>query len=159
MQVQGHLTLRMVSRKKRRQADRRGSRRERARGRLFWKLLVETRFTCYRPNCAQMPTGPYRAASLRHCSKPDCRSPPLITSTASPKKCCNSWSISFDTPKSWRFDTEIGCFLFSAFFIACFSAECTRPTKSLAKYYQDLQLWPHFFPNRSGIRLFGSANQ
>ena len=107
--------------------------------------------------------GWYRAASHRHCSRPDSRSDPRVASSASPwvleiKKCCNFWSF-FDTPRSWRFDTEIGCFLFSACFIVCFSAECTRPTKSLAKYDQVLQLGLLFFPNRSGIRRFGSTNR
>ena len=49
--------------------------------------------------------GPYSAAGHRHCSRPDSRSAPRITSRASPsvlemKKCCNSWPISFVTPNS-----------------------------------------------------------
>ena len=109
--------------------------------------------------------GSYRAANLHHCSKPGTRSAPRTTSIASPsvpeiKKCCNSSSISFVTPKScWRCVTAIGSFLFSAVFIACFSTACTTPTKSLAKYDHVLQLGPLFFPNRSGIKLFGSTNR
>ena len=49
--------------------------------------------------------GSYKAASLRHCSKPGSRSVPRTISRASPsvleiKKCCNSWSISFVTLNS-----------------------------------------------------------
>ena len=109
--------------------------------------------------------GSYRAASRRHCSRPGSRSAPRTVSRASPsvleiKKCCSSWSISFVTPKlCWRFVTAIGIFLFSAVFIACFSTPCTIPTKSLARYDQVLQLGPFFFPNRSGIKVFGSTNR
>ena len=109
--------------------------------------------------------GSYKATSLRQCSKPGSRSAPRTTSTASRsvlaiKKCCNYWSISFVTPKScWTFVTAIGSFLFSAFFIACLSPACTTPTKSLANCDQVLQLGPFFFPNRSGIKLFGSTNR
>ena len=53
----------------------------------------------------------------------------------------------------------IGIFLFSAVFIACFNTTCTMPTKSLAKYDLVLQLGPFFFPNRSGIKVFGSTNR
>ena len=52
-----------------------------------------------------------------------------------------------------------GCFWFSALFIACFSAACTTPTKSRARYDQVLQLGPFFFPNWSGIKVFGSNNR
>ena len=48
---------------------------------------------------------------------------------------------------------------FPAAFIACFSATCTTPMKSLARYDQVLQLGPFFFPNQSGIEVFGSANR
>ena len=51
------------------------------------------------------------------------------------------------------------CFLFSAIFIACFSVVRTTPTKSRTKYDQVLQLGPFFFPNRFGIKLFGSTNR
>ena len=51
-------------------------------------------------------------ASFGHSSGPGSRSAPRDTSRASPsvletKKCCNSWSASVVTPKSWRFDSEI----------------------------------------------------
>ena len=71
--------------------------------------------------------GSYKAASLRHCFKPGSRSALRTISRASPsvleiKKCSISWSISFVTPNSCcRCVTEIGCFWFSAAFIACFS--------------------------------------
>ena len=102
--------------------------------------------------------GPLRAANLRHRSKPGSRSAPRAISRASPsvheiKKCCNSWSISVVTFNSCRrCVTEIGCCWFSAAFIACFSATCTTPTKSVARYDQVLQLRPFFFPNRSASR-------
>ena len=84
--------------------------------------------------------GSHKAASLRHCFKPGSRSAPRTISRASPsvleiKKSSISWSISFVTPNSCcRCVTEIGCFWFSAAFIACFSVACTAPTKSLARY-------------------------
>ena len=36
---------------------------------------------------------------------------------------------------------------------------CTTPTKSLARYDNVLQLDPFFFPNRSGIKVFGFTNR
>ena len=58
-----------------------------------------------------------RAVRLRHCSRRGSRSVPRDTSRASPsvletKNSCNSWSMSVVTPTSWRFDSEICCFLF-----------------------------------------------
>ena len=55
----------------------------------------------------------------------------------------------------------IGCFLwFYAFFIACFSTDVYHADEGpLPKYGQVLRLGPVFFPNRSGIKLFGSTNR
>ena len=50
--------------------------------------------------------------------------------------------------------SAVSCFLHSSSPVSC-----TTPTKSLAKYDQVLQLGPFFFPNRSGIKLFGSTNR
>ena len=137
---------------------------KRARGRLFWKRLVETRFACCRLHFVPAANGSYRAASLRHCSRPDSRLAPRITPNASPsvleiEKCRNSWSV-FSTRQSLDGSTRrSSASFFSAFFIACFSPECNRPTKSLAKYDQVLQLGPVFFPSLSGIRLFSSTTR
>ena len=110
------------------------------------------------PKTFSIARGSYKRASLRHCSRPGSRSPQRIASRASPsvlaiKICCvtaNSCS---------RFATAIGCFLFSAFFTACFSTVCTTPQRPRAKNDQVLQLGQVFSPNRSSIKLFGSTNR
>ena len=85
---------------------------ERARGHLCGLFfLAEISFAWCRPSGVN---GTY--ASLRHCSRRGSRSAPRDTSKASPsvletKKCCNSWSASVVTPKTWRLDSEIFCFL------------------------------------------------
>ena len=42
----------------------------------------------------------------------------------------------------------MGCSVFLAFFITFLGAECTKPTKSFAKYDQVLQLGPVLLPER-----------
>ena len=134
-------------------------------GRLFWRLSVETRSACCRPDFS---------TNLCHCSKPGSRSAPRTTSRASPlvleiKKMLQilvhlvrhtEWSISSVTLNSCcRCVAAIGCFQFSAAVIACFSATCITPTKSLARNDQVLQLEPFLFPNWSGIKVLGSTNR
>ena len=73
---------------------------QRARGRLFWKRLVEIRFACCRLHFVQLPTGHTEQQVSDIVPKPDSRSAPRITSDVSPsvlviKKCCNSWSVFF----------------------------------------------------------------
>ena len=45
---------------------------QRARSHLFWKLLVETRFTCCRPNFVHLPMGRRKSLSSP-CSRPGSR--------------------------------------------------------------------------------------
>ena len=129
------------------------------RGRLFWRLSVETRFACCRPDSSQLPMG--------HTEQPVFAIVPnlvLVQLLGQPPelllRSLRSRNVEIlDTSRSsHRIHVEdasqIGCFWLSALFIAFFSEACTTPTKSLAKYDQVLQLVPFFFPNRSGIAEF-----
>ena len=72
-------------------------------------------------------------ASFRRSSGPGSRSGPRDTSRASPsvletKKCCNFWSASVVTPKSWRLDSEICCFHFFSCMLHYLFQQCTYHT-------------------------------
>ena len=86
-------------------------------------VLVDTKFACCRPpNFVQLSVG--HTTQIVFAIVPGLTPAQLQEFLPElPFQCWNS-------PSACRFDMEIGCFLFSAFIIACFSPECTRSTSA-----------------------------
>ena len=76
------------------------------RGRLFWRLLVETGSVCCRPDSSQLLMGHIEqpifaiVPNLVLVQLPG-QLPDLLPSVLEIKKCCKSWSISFVTLNSY----------------------------------------------------------